>query len=148
MEVCDATLFGVKNFPWIALFPRRRDNPPSKTAVTIYQAIGYNISEDFNFQVVTKQTSTKTGCCGICYGWARVVALLHSIQTDSVASVYSRYSRYNVDAFLKAEDNLACIISPSGAKIKNVWSLVSTSPHSSRLALRFGSRTPSPPYIT
>ena len=77
------------SFPCIALIPRRRDNPPSKTVVTIHQSRGYNIPEDFNFQVVTKQASTEIGGCGIYYGWARVVALLHSIQTDSVTSVYS-----------------------------------------------------------
>jgi len=57
-----------------------------------------------NLQVVTKQASTEIGGCGIYYGWARVVALLHSIQTDSVTLIYSRYK---VDAFLSDEDNLA-----------------------------------------
>ena len=40
------------------------------------------------------------------------------------------------------------IISPTGAKTKNVWSLVSTSPHSPCLAFLFGSRKSSPPYLT
>ena len=83
-EVCDAILFGVRNFPWTALTPR------SKTSVTIHQSRGYNIPEDLNFQVVTKQASTEMGGCVIYYGWARVVALLHSIQTDYVTLIYSR----------------------------------------------------------
>ena len=107
-EVCDAILFGVNNFPWTALLPRWSDNDPSKTLVTIHQSRGYNIPEDLNFQVVTKQASTEIGGCGIYYEWTRAFALLHSIQTDFVTLIYSRYSTYNIDVFLRDEDNLAC----------------------------------------